>query len=463
MRQGGSSTRSVTVPPLLDGCGVVRPHFEKMLYDQALLALAYTEAFLASGGRVRANRAGDHHLCPAGYDRSGRRFLPAEDADSEGEEGRFYLWTKTRSWNSWARRTEKCSPDLGVTGPGNYLEQPGGRRTGRNILRLRRPLSALAEEFETTEEELAGFVEEARKKLFAFREQRVHPAKDDKILTDWNALMIAALARAARVFDDPEYLAAAERATAFLLKNLRRPDGRLLHRYRQGEAGLAATLDDCAFMLLALIEDYEASFSPKYLQTALELANDLIEHYHDPDNGGFFFVPDDADTPVRQKPVYDGATPSGNSAAMYALYLLGRMTANLELEETAERIHRALAGSVTRSPAASPSFLTGVELMLGEKTEVIIAGVPGAEDTAAMVRKIYSHYIPGSVVILRPSGEETPEIAEIAGFTRDMVMIGGRATAYVCTNHACRIPTTDPDKMLQAAGTGGIRRHQPGV
>lgn len=352
---------------------------------------------------------------------------------------------------------------FGVTGPGNYLERPGGRRTGRNILRLRRPLSALAEEFETTEEELAGFVEEARKKLFASREQRVHPAKDDKILTDWNALMIAALARAARVFDDPEYLAAAERATAFLLNNLRRPDGRLLHRYRQGEAGLAATLDDCAFMLLALIEDYEASFSPKYLQTALELANDLIKHYQDPDNGGFFFVPDDADTPVRQKPVYDGATPSGNSAAMYALYLLGRMTANLELEETAERIHRAFAGLVTRSPAASPSFLTGVELMKGEKTEVVIAGVPGAEDTAAMVRKIYSHYIPGSVVILRPAGEERPEIAEIAGFTRDMVMIDGRATAYVCTNHACRIPTTDPDEMLRAAGTGGIRRYQPGV
>ena len=441
------------------------PHFEKMLYDQALLALAYTEAFLASG-REEFERTARETITYVLRDMTdpGGGFYSAEDADSEGEEGRFYLWTKDEILELLGEEDgEMFSRIFGVTGPGNYLEQPGGRRTGRNILRLRRPLSALAEEFETTEEELAGFVEEARKKLFAFREQRVHPAKDDKILTDWNALMIAALARAARVFDDPEYLAAAERATAFLLNNLRRPDGRLLHRYRQGEAGLAATLDDCAFMLLALIEDYEASFSPKYLQTALELANDLIEHYQDPDNGGFFFVPDDADTPVRQKPVYDGATPSGNSAAMYALYLLGRMTANLELEETAERIHRALAGSVTRSPAASPSFLTGVELMLGEKTEVIIAGVPGAEDTAAMVRKIYSHYIPGSVVILRPSGEETPEIAEIAGFTRDMVMIGGRATAYVCTNHACRIPTTDPDKMLQAAGTGGIRRHQPGV
>jgi hypothetical protein len=436
-----------------------------MLYDQALLALAYTEAFLASG-REEFERTARETITYVLRDMTdpGGGFYSAEDADSEGEEGRFYLWMKDEILELLGEEDgEMFSRIFGVTGPGNYLEQPGGKRTGRNILRLRRPLSALAEEFETTEEELAGFVEEARKKLFAFREQRVHPAKDDKILTDWNALMIAALARAARVFDDPEYLAAAERATAFLLNNLRRPDGRLLHRYRQGEAGLAATLDDCAFMLLALIEDYEASFSPKYLQTALELANDLIEHYHDPDNGGFFFVPDDADTPVRQKPVYDGATPSGNSAAMYALYLLGRMTANLELEETAERIHRALAGSVTRSPAASPSFLTGVELMLGEKIEVVIAGVPGAEDTAAMVRKIYSHYIPGSVVILRPSGEETPEIAEIAGFTRDMVMIGGRATAYVCTNHACRIPTTDPDKMLQAAGTGGIRRHQPGV
>lgn len=432
------------------------PHFEKMLYDQALLVLAYTEAFLASGREEfkRTARETITYVLREMTDPGGG-FYSAEDADSEGKEGWFYLWTKDEILALLGPEDgERLSRIFGVTGPGNYLELPGGKRTGRNILRLHRPLSALAEDLETTEEELAGFVEEARQKLFAVRERRIHPAKDDKILTDWNALMIAALARAARVFDDQEYLTAAERATAFVLSNLRRPDGRLLHRYRQGEAGLTATLDDYAFMLLALIEDYEASFSPKYLQAALELANDLIEHYQDGDHGGFFFVPDDADTPVRQKPIYDGAIPSGNSAAMYALYLLGRTTAKIELEKTAERVHRAFAGPVTRSPVACPSFLTGVELMNGEKTEVVITGVPGAEDTVAMTRKIYSHYIPGLVVILRPSDEETPKIADIAGFTRDMVTIGGRATAYVCTNHACNLPTTDPDEMLQLTGRG---------
>jgi len=427
------------------------PHFEKMLYDQALLVMAYTEAYLATGREEFARTARETiaYVLREMSDPAGG-FYSAEDADSEGEEGKFYLWTKDEILDILGKEDgERFSRIFGVTEPGNYREQPGGRRTGRNILRMRRPLPSWAHEFSISEEDLAWSVESARQRLFAAREERVRPAKDDKILTDWNALMIAALAKASRAFDDPAYLEAAKKAAAFVLSRLRRPDGRLLHRYRHGEAGLPATLDDYAFMLWALIEVYEASFAPGYLDTATELARDLFAHYRDCDGGGFFFAPDDGDAPVRQKSVYDGAIPSGNSVAMYALFVLGRMTANLEFEETADRMKIAFAGTVSAAPAAHAHFLTGLEFMLGPNYEVIVTGIPGREDTTAMIRAIRSRYTPDVVVIFRPAGVENPEIVEVAGFTRDIVMIEEKATAYVCTNYACDIPTTDIDEMLR--------------
>ncbi|MCT8338083.1 thioredoxin domain-containing protein [Methanoculleus sp. Afa-1] len=433
------------------------PHFEKMLYDQALLVIAYTEAYLATGREEFARTARETiaYVLRDMTDPNGG-FYSAEDADSEGEEGKFYLWTKDEILAVLGEEDgERFSRIFNIMEPGNYREQPGGRRTGKNILRLRRPLASWAHEFETSEEDLAWSVEEGRRKLLAARERRVRPGRDDKILTDWNALMIAALAKAARAFDEPNYLAAAEKAVAFVLANLRGQDGRLLHRYRGGEAGLSATLDDYAFMIWALIEVYEASFAPRYLQTAVDLSRDLIARYWDCNQGGFFFMPDDADVPVRQKPIYDGAIPSGNSVAMYALFALGRMTANLEFEETAERIRRVFAGTVSDSPTACSHFLTGLDFMLGPNFEVIISGVPGAQDTKAMIDAIRSHYAPDAVVIFRPSDEEEPEITGVAGFTRDIVTIGERATAYVCTNYACDIPTTDPGEMLRLVRTTG--------
>ncbi|NLA38576.1 MAG: thioredoxin domain-containing protein, partial [Methanomicrobiales archaeon] len=383
------------------------PHFEKMLYDQALLIMAYTEAYLATGREEFASTAREtiDYLLREMTDPEGG-FYSAEDAESEGEEGKFYLWTKAEILEILGEEDgERISRIFGVTEPGNYLEQPGAKRTGQNILRLRRPLASWAHEFSMAEEDLAGFVEDARQRLFAAREERIHPAKDDKILTDWNGLAIAALATAARAFDDPEYLAAAEKAVAFVLTRLRGPDGRLLHRYRDGEAGLPATLDDYSSMLRALIEVYEASFSPGYLQTAVELARDMITHYWDCNHGGFFFTPSDADAIVRQKPIFDGATPSGNGVAMYALLLLGRMTANLEFEEAANRMRRVFADPVRRSPAACSSFLTGLEFMLGPNVEVIITGARDAEDTRTMIQAIRSRHTPNAILIFRPSDE----------------------------------------------------------
>ena len=431
--------------------GWLVPHFEKMLYDQALLITAYTEAYLATGREEFAATARETiaYLLRDMADPDGG-FYSAEDADSEGVEGKFYLWTKAEILEVLGEEDgERFSRIFGVTEPGNYLEQPGAKMTGQNILHLPESLAARAREFAMTGEDLAEFIDGTRQRLFLAREERTRPEKDDKILTDWNGLTIAALATAARAFDDPGYLKAAEKATAFVLTRLRGPDGRLLHSYRNGEAGITATLDDYAFMILALIEVYEASFDPDYLKAAVELARDLTAHYRDHEHGGFFFTPGDVDVPVRQKPISDGATPAGNSAAMYALFRLGRMTADLALEETADRISRAFAGTVQKSPAAHTGFLVGLDRMLGPGVEVIITGAPGAEDTRVMIRAVGSHYTPGVSIIFRPSGEEEPEITRVAGFTRDAVAIGGKATAYVCTNYACEIPVTDPDEVLR--------------
>ena len=408
------------------------PHFEKMLYDQALLAMAYTEAYLATG-REEFARTARETIAYVLRDMTGPGggFYSAEDADSEGEEGKFYTWTKAEILDVLGEDGERFSRIFGIAD-----------RPGRQVLRRRRPLASWAHEFSMPEEDLAWFVEGARQRLFQAREQRVRPAKDDKILTDTNALMIAALAGAARAFDDPGYLAAAEKALAFVLENLRDEDGRLLHC-----RGVAATLDDYAFILRALIEVYEASFSPAYIRTAVDLARDMIARYLD--RGGFFFTPDDTDLPVRQKTVYDGAVPSGNGVAMHALFVLGRMTANLELEAVADGVLRAFAGAVRKAPAAAPGLLTGLLFMRGPGFEVIIAGVPGAEDTRALVGAVRSRYTPEAVVIFRPSDEEEPDITRVAGFTRDVVAIGGKATAYVCINYACDIPTTEPAEMLR--------------
>ncbi len=433
------------------------PHFEKMLYDQALLTMAYTEAFVATG-EEEFKRTAEEIVAYVLRDTTGPEggFCAAEDADSEGEEGKFYLWTKEEILRVLGEEEgERFSAIFDVREAGNVRREETGEWAGRNILRQRRPLEAWASEFGVSADELERFVASARQKLYAARERRVHPARDDAFLTDWNALMIAALARAARAFDRAEYLEAAERAASFILSTLRGPDGRLLHCYRDGEAAFPATADDYVFMLWALLELYEASFNVDHIRTAIGLVRDLIAHYWACATGGFYFTPDDADVPVRQKIVRDGATPSANSAAMLNLFIFGRLTANLEFEEMAQRIGRVFAGTVRSAPAAHTFLMAALNFMLGPSYEVIIAGVPGADDTNAMLRALRSHYTPNAVILFRPTDVESPEITSVAGFTQNSIALEDRATAYVCTNYACDIPTTDVGEMLRLLGKKG--------
>jgi len=427
------------------------PHFEKMLYDQAMLAMAYTEAYQATGDKAYARTA--HEIftyvlrdmtAPEGG------FYSAEDADSEGEEGKFYLWTREEIRGVLAPEDADLAARIfSVEEAGNFSEEATGRMTGANILHRTRSLQQLAADLGISEADLQQRLETIRGQLFAHREKRVHPHKDDKVLTDWNGLMAAALAKAARVFDEPKYREAAERGVAFILERMRTDSGRLLHRYRDGEAALPAHVDDYAFLIWGLLELYETTFTVEYLRVALELNEDLIAHFWDVRNGGFYVTADDGERLlVRQKEIYDGAIPSGNSAAMLNLFRLGRLTADAALEEKAAGLGRAFGGTVGESSSAYTQLMAAVDFGVGPSYEIVVAGDSQAEDTGEMLRALRRRFVPNKVVLLRPTEQESPAIDRLAEFVRYHSSIDGKATAYVCLNYNCKLPTTDVGQML---------------
>jgi len=428
------------------------PHFEKMLYDQAMLAMAYTEAYQATGKEdyVKTSREIFTYVlrdmrAPEGG------FYSAEDADSEGEEGKFYLWTQEEVRQALGNEgTDFIAKVSNIEKDGNFVEQTTCRWNGVNILHLSESLNQLASDLNLSQQEFQAYLEGIRQKLFAYREKRVHPMKDDKILTDWNGLMIAALAKGAQAFDEPEYTETARRAADFILENMRKPDGRLLHRYRDGQAGIEANLDDYAFLAWGLIELYEAVFDVRYLKVALELANDMLKHFWDEGGGGLYLTPNDGESLfVRNKEIRDAAIPSGNSVAMLNLLRLGRMIATSDLEEKAARIGSTFSGSVKQSPSAYTQLMVALDFAIGPCYEVVIAGNPKAEDTKAMLKALRTNFLPNKVVLLNPNEVESPEIAQLAEFTRNQSSIEGKATAYICMNHNCKLPTTDINKMLE--------------
>ena len=428
------------------------PHFEKMLYDQAMLAMAYTEAYQATGkedyGRT-AREIFTYVLRDMTAPEGG--FCSAEDADSEGEEGKFYLWTQEEVRQALGNEeADFVARVFNIEKDGNFAEQATRRRSGVNILHLRKTLGELASDLNLSQQDLQAHLEVIRQKLFAYREKRVHPMKDDKILTDWNGLMIAALAKGAQAFDEPEYAEAACHAADFILGNMRKPDGRLLHRYRDGQAGVEANLDDYAFLVWGLIELYEAIFDVRHLEVALELTSDMVRHFWDEDGGGFYLTPDDGESLfIRKKEIYDGAIPSGNSVAMLNLLRLGRMTATSDLEEKAARIGSAFSGSVKQSPSAHTQLMVALDFGIGPCYEVVIAGKAQAEDTKAMIKALRTRFLPNKVVLLNPSERESPEIAQLAEFTKNQSSVEGRATAYICLNYNCKLPATDINTMLE--------------
>ncbi|MFH1502580.1 MAG: thioredoxin domain-containing protein [Candidatus Eisenbacteria bacterium] len=425
------------------------PHFEKMLYDQAMLTLAYTECALATGDDEYERTAREileyvlrDMTAPSGA------FCSAEDADSEGVEGKFYVWTADELREVLgADDARLAAAAFGVSDEGNVEDEATRTRTGVNVLHLPRPVDEVAREEGIPEDELRSRLDSARRRLFAEREKRVRPHLDDKVLTDWNGLMVSALATAGRAFDDPSFVDAARAAADFLLVTMRDGRGRLLHRFRDGDAAIAAIADDYAFLVAGLLDLYEATFEARYLAEAAKLNDEFVDRYWDDEAGGFYFTADDAERLlVRRKEVYDGAIPSGNSIAMRNLVRLSRMTGDAAHESRAERLARAFAADVVESPSAYTMLLSSLDHALAPTREVVVAGSRDAADTREMLRSLAGAYDPGRSVLLRT--DDGGELARVAPWTTDLAPVDGRATAYVCRSRHCDLPTTSVDEML---------------
>ncbi len=427
------------------------PHFEKMLYDQAMISMAYIEAYQATGNKEYADTAGEifTYVMRDMTSKEGG-FYSAEDADSEGEEGKFYVWEEDEIVDILGKEdAELIISTFNVSSTGNFSDEASGKKTGANILHLKKPIPEIAASYDMSVEEFNKRIETSREKLFNVREKRVHPHKDDKILTDWNGLMIASLAKGGRVLNDPQYTEAAKKAADFILSDMRKPGGELLHRYRGGDAAIDSNIDDYSFFIWGLLELYESTFDIRYLQAAIELQNEMIKNFWDDKNSGFYFTSDSAEELIaRQKEIYDGAVPSGNSVAMLNLLKIGRITGNPEYDKKASELGRAFSNTVAQAPMAYTQLLCGLDFGIGPSFEVVVVGDPDKEDTQTMLRALNKDYSPNKVVLLKEP-EKDSGIASIAEFTKSQAQIDGKSTAYVCLNYICKLPTSDVDKMLE--------------
>ncbi len=428
------------------------PHFEKMLYDQALISEAYIEAYQATRReeyRETAREIFAYVLKRLSSPEGG--FFTAEDADSEGEEGKYYLWKEAeiRSLLS-AEEAEIFIRSYNVKLEGNFQDPLRGTDGGENILHLCGSFEETAVEMRIPQQEVERLCGSARQKLREARRLRIPPHRDDKILTDWNGLMIAALAKGAVVFAEAEYLEAAQRSAAFIKAKLTTPNGRLLHRYCRGEAAVAGNLDDYTFFIWGLLELYEATLDDCYLEDAVHFEVDLFSHFWDEEGGAFFFTADDGETLLfRRKEFYDGAVPSGNSIALMNLLKLARITGDAELEARAAALMRAGADSVRNHPPGHTRFLIGVDFALGPTMEVIVAGQSGAPETRKMLSAVRGVYLPEKVLIFRPM-ESASRIQRFAPYLENYRSVNGETAVYLCTNYSCRAPLTSMDAVVAA-------------
>jgi len=428
------------------------PHFEKMLYDQALLSLAYVQTYQATGKAEYAQTVREiFTYVLRDMTDSGGGFYSAEDADSEGVEGKFYLWTEDEIKQALPVQDADLVIRLfNITNEGNFAEEASGDKTGANIMHLSEPIEQVATELKISESELPTRWQKARQQLFDVRENRVHPHKDDKILTDWNGLMIAALAQAGRILPEPVYTQAAQKAADFILDTLIDSQGRLLHRYRQGQTSIRAHLDDYAFFIWGLLELYETTFEVRYLEKALDLSRDMWDLFGDEKAGGFFFTAEDSEELlVRRKEIYDGAVPSGNSIALLNLLRIGRITGAEDWQSKTDSLAQHFAPRVRQTPSAYTQLLQGIDFYLGPTYEVVISGNLRTDETKTMLKALWSKFLPNKILLHRPDVSSQPDITTIAPCTKNQAPHHNQTTAYICRNYSCLQPTTDPQVMLK--------------
>ena len=410
------------------------PHFEKMLYDQAMIAMAYMEAFHITGDTVFENTTKEifNYVLRDLTSQDGG-FFSAEDADSEGEEGKFYTWTKQEIEEVLGKSlSEDFNTIFSIESDGNFNDESSGKKNGGNIPHLN--------DFEFYNQ---SSIESARKKLFDKRKNRVHPLKDDKILTDWNGLMIAALARASIIFQEPSYLEAAIKSSSFVLNKISK-NGKLLKRFRNNQAAINSHLDDYAFITWGLLEIYEATFDSKYLSKSLDLMNIMVEDFWDEKNGGFFLGADQSEKLiVRTKTAYDGAIPSGNSVAVMNMLKLSRITGNVKWAELSEKTIRAFSEDIYRAPTGYTLMLSAFLFDTNKSKEIVIVGNGEDNKTKEFINSFHSKYAPHKILLFKDTSLNNNQLEQLANWTSTQYSIDDKPTAYICKNFACNQPTND--------------------
>lgn len=426
------------------------PHFEKMLYDQALLTIVYCEAFQITKDsyyRDTVRQIITYVLrdmkSPEGV------FYSAEDAESEGEEGKYYLWTE----DEIRKILGPSEYDLivrifNIKSEGNYDDEISRIPTGRNLLYMTDNEETLARELDIPLDEFTDRMNRARRKMFAYRVQRIPPHKDKKVLCDWNGLMIAALSRAARIFDNEEWQHAAKKAADFILTNMRTSQADLYHRYIDGQPAIKGFLDDYASLIWGLIELYQATFETSYMKSALELNERTLVHFWDEEGGAFFFTSEKGELPVRRKEAYDSAIPSGNSVAASNQIRLGRLTGLHDLQTKASMILNHFGGEIRTNPLAHMNMLVALNQMLSSAPAIVIYGDLSEQNTVDMIRTVNNVRILDASIFLLPANRDGGAI-DFAPSMKAFVPSNGKTTAYVCRNYRCETPTCDIKKLSQ--------------
>lgn len=424
------------------------PHFEKMLHDQAMLLMAYSEAWKSIGNPLFKQTAKEIvSYLMRDMQGEGGAFYSAEDADSEDREGAFYVWTQDEIEDALSPDDAELAVDIFNTQPdGNYVDETTGGKTGKNILHQTKPHEKLAEEHDLDLDPFRRRLGKIKCQLFGRRSKRERPFLDDKILTDWNGLTVAAFAKAGRLLDKPKYIDQAKQTTAFILENLATDKGELLHRYRSGEAAVSGTADDYAFVIWGLLELYESAFDSSYLKKAISLQDIFLKTHWDNANGGFFFTSETSEALLgRKKEYFDSALPSGNSVAMMNLLRLGRISANTEWEEKADAVAQSNAENLSKIPGSFTQLLQGHLWAVKPTYEIVVAGEKSDPKTQAFLKEINNHFLPQSVVILNDPNDEN--IRDIASYLEHQPMIDGKPTVYICRNYACKEPLHDVDQI----------------
>ena len=430
------------------------PHFEKMLYDQAQLAIAYLDVHQISGDPLFEEVArGIFRYVLRDMSGENGGFYSAEDADSsishedpeEHVEGAFYVWAQQELLETLGEEASLFNAYYGVREKGNVEEDPFWEFTGKNHLSIVSTLQQVAEQLGRSPDEVETVLERGGRRLLEIRSRRPRPGLDDKILTDWNGLMISALACGYQVLQEKEYLEAAEQAATLIAEQLYdKESGVLKRRLRAGEAAIDGLIRDYAFFIQGLLDLYESSLEGGWLLLAMDLTEIQNRLFWDADNGGFFTTSgEDPSILVRMKNDYDGAEPSPNSVAVLNLLRLSQMSGNQEWAEMAERTLQAFQGRLRAAPPSMPQMMVAVDFYLDKPKQILIAGEKDSPDTQAILREVHKRFLPNKIVLLVDGGAVQERLAPGLEILETLSRLDGKATAYICENYVCQLPTND--------------------